>query len=70
MEQQAVTEAQAKDMIVKTDKRRANYYSYYTGDKWGKADKYDLVVSTSAIGVHGAAELIYNYLKMLDAKEQ
>ena len=58
------------DLISKTDKRRANYYSYYTGDKWGKADKYDLVVSTSTIGVHGAAELIYNYLKMLDAKEQ
>lgn len=70
MERQSVTEAQAKDMIVKTDKRRANYYSYYTGDKWGKADKYDLVVSTSTIGVHGAAELIYNYLQMLDTKEQ
>ena len=70
MEQQAVTEAQAKDMIVKTDKRRANYYSYFTGDKWGKADKYDLVVSTSTIGIRGAAELIYSYLKMLDAKEQ
>lgn len=69
MERQSVTEAQAKDMIVKTDKRRANYYSYYTGDKWGKADKYDLVVSTSTIGVRGAAEMIYSYLKMLDAKE-
>ncbi len=70
MERHSYTEAQAKDMIVKTDKRRANYYSYYTGDKWGKADKYDLVVSTSTIGIHGAAELIYSYLKMLDAREQ
>lgn len=70
MKQEGVSEAQAKDMIVKTDKRRGNYYSYYTGDKWGKAEKYDLVISTSTIGIAGAADLIYSYLQMLDAKEQ
>ena len=62
-----LTAAQAKDLIVKTDKRRANYYSYYTGEKWGKADKYDLVVSTDRIGVDGAAKMIYDYLNMLEA---
>ena len=66
MTRHGLTEAQAKDNIVKTDKRRANYYSYYTGEKWGKADKYDLVVSTSTIGVKGAAKLIQSYLRMLD----
>ncbi len=70
MKKQGVSEAQAKDMIVKTDKRRGNYYSYYTGDKWGKAEKYDLVISTSTIGIQGAAELIHSYLQMLDSKEQ
>lgn len=64
------TETQAKDAVVKTDKRRANYYSYYTGEKWGKADKYDLVISTNNIGVDGAAELIYQYLQMLDANSK
>ncbi len=70
MARHALTEAQAKDLIVKTDKRRANYYSYYTGEKWGKVDKYDLVISTSTIGVQGAAELISSYLKMLEARDQ
>ena len=66
MERHELSESQAKDLIVKTDKRRANYYSYYTGDKWGKADKYDLVVSTDRIGVDGAAKMISQYVKLLD----
>ena len=65
-ERHALTPAQAKDLIVKTDKRRANYYSYYTGEKWGRADKYDLVVNTDKIGAEGAAKLICNYIGMLD----
>jgi cytidylate kinase len=61
-----LSESQAKDLIVKTDKRRANYYSYYTGEKWGKADKYDLVIATDRVGVDGAARMIADYIKMLD----
>ena len=57
--------AQAKELIVKTDKRRANYYSYYTGEKWGKADKYDLVVSTDRVGAENAAKIIFDYICML-----
>ena len=65
MKRHDLTQSQARDLIIKTDKRRSNYYSYYTGDKWGKADKYDLVISTDKIGVSGAAEMIGDYLKML-----
>ncbi|MBR4895819.1 MAG: cytidylate kinase-like family protein [Clostridia bacterium] len=65
MERHDLTEPAAKDLIVKTDKRRANYYSYYTGEKWGRADKYDLVVSTDRIGIDGAASLIADYIAKL-----
>ncbi len=66
MKRHELSESQAKDLIIKTDKRRANYYSYYTGDKWGKADKYDLVIATERVGVEGAARMIADYIKMLD----
>ncbi len=65
MNRHGLTEARAKDLIIKTDKRRSNYYSYYTGEKWGKSDKYDLILSTDKIGTSGAAEIIANYLKIL-----
>ena len=66
MERHELTESAAKDLIVKTDKRRANYYSYYTGEKWGRADKYDLVISTDRIGIEGAASLIGDYISKLE----
>lgn len=66
MKRHGLTESNARDLIIKTDKRRSNYYSYYTGEKWGKADKYDLVVSTDRIGLDGAAGLIISYLNTLD----
>lgn len=65
MKRHDLTQSQARDLIIKTDKRRSNYYSYYTGEKWGKADKYDVVVSTTRIGIDGAAGLIADYIKML-----
>ncbi len=61
-----LTEAKAKDAVIKTDKRRANYYSYYTGEKWGKADKYDLVVSTTRLGIEGAALVIKDFVERFD----
>ncbi|MBR4933549.1 MAG: cytidylate kinase-like family protein, partial [Clostridia bacterium] len=61
----AVTEAKAKDMVIKTDKRRANYYNYYTGKKWGKIENYDLVINSTKSGVDGAVRVIK---AMIDAE--
>ncbi len=48
----------AKSLVVKTDRRRANYYNYYTGKKWGKTENYDLMISTSNLSVEKAADII------------
>lgn len=37
---------EAKSLVVKTDKRRGNYYNYYTGKKWGKLENYDMALCT------------------------
>ena len=38
--------SEAKNLVVKSDKRRANYYNYYAGKKWGKLENYDIALST------------------------
>ena len=38
-----LTDAKAKERIVKTDKSRASYYNYYTNKKWSNADSYELL---------------------------
>jgi cytidylate kinase len=56
----------AEDFIRKTDKRRANYYEYYTDRKWGMATNYDLTVNSSKIGVDGAVKLICEYVEAVE----
>lgn len=50
--------SQIIDVINKTDKRRASYYNFYTGNKWGKYDNYDMAINSSTLGIEGSALLI------------
>lgn len=65
MRKHDLSQSVARDLIIKTDKRRSNYYSYYTGEKWGKIDRYDLAVSTAKLGVEGTADMIADYLSKI-----
>ncbi len=62
-EEQGIRESEARDTLAKTDKRRANYYNYYSGDKWGRAETYDLCLSTDKITPEEAAGIIADYVK-------
>lgn len=57
----------AKDMIIKTDKKRASYYNYYTNKRWGDAESYELCLNSSQLGIEGTAKMIEQYVLM---KEQ
>ncbi len=50
--------SQIIDVINKTDKRRASYYNFYTGNKWGKYDNYDMAINSSTLGIEGTADMI------------
>lgn len=57
--------SQVIDVINKTDKRRASYYNFYTGNKWGKYDNYDMAINSSTFGIEETAELIAASVKKL-----
>ena len=67
---EGISEGDARVLIYKTDKRRANYYNYYTSLKWGKNDNYNLMIDTGALGVEGAAKVISEYIKIIQNKCQ
>ena len=56
-----VTDAKAKDLILKTDKSRASYYNYYTNKKWGEATGYDLCLNTASLGIDGTIHIIREF---------
>ena len=57
----------AKDMIIKTDKKRSSYYNYYSNKKWSSADSYHMCLDSSVLGIEGTAEAIK---KLVELKEQ
>lgn len=58
-----IKSSQVLDVINKTDKRRASYYNFYTGNKWGKYDNYDLAINAATFGIEKTAELIADFAK-------
>lgn len=57
--------SQIIDVINKTDKRRSSYYNFYTGNKWGKFDNYDMAINSSTLGIDGTAGIIVASAKKL-----
>ena len=57
--------SQVIDVINKTDKRRSSYYNFYTGNKWGKYDNYDMAINSSTLGIAGTAQIIAASAKKL-----
>lgn len=50
--------------ILETDKRRGDYYSYYTGRRWNDAENYDLCINTSELNFQQVVEMVKTYLKI------
>lgn len=62
-----VDAAKAKDIMVKTDKKRASYYNYYSSKKWGDSRSYDLCLNSSKLGMDGCVDMILEFAKAKQA---
>lgn len=52
---------EAEKQIRRIDKKRAAYYNFYTGKRWGDMDGYDLSVDVSTIGIDKTVQIIADY---------
>ena len=52
-----------RDELDAAEARQA-YYNFFTGERWGDVQSYDLAVNTAAIGIPGVVELVTQYLKL------
>ncbi|MFR5772429.1 MAG: AAA family ATPase [Lachnospirales bacterium] len=50
----------------KTDKKRASYYKFYTGNLWKDMNNYDLVINTGKVGIDNAVATIIDYVRKYD----
>lgn len=50
-------------IINSQENERASYYNYYTGQKWGYAENYDLCINSSILGIEGTVTFIRDFIK-------
>ena len=62
-----ISKDKALELIAKSDKKRANYYNYYSNKKWGVASTYDLCINSSLTGVDRAVDVIMKFIEVKEA---
>ena len=63
------SDASIEKTIKAVDKQRKRYYEFYTDNKWGARDSYDLLINTSRTGIDGAGMIIETYIKECRGKD-
>lgn len=64
MRKMDVTEAEAHDLITKTDKRRAEFYKYVTkGNYWTNPVNYHMTLNAEKVGKQACIDLIAGYVE-------
>lgn len=56
---EVITEKTVKQI----DRQRRKYYEFYTDNKWGSREPYDLLINTARSGINGAVDIIEAYIK-------
>lgn len=60
-EKENLPKNKAKELIEKTDKKRASYYNYYSNKVWGAASSYHLCINSSFLGIDESVDFIKEF---------
>ena len=63
MNKQHLDHEHARKFIEQGESRRATYYNYYTGKKWGHSESYDLCIDSSILGIVDTEKLIAEFIR-------
>ena len=63
MNKQHMNAEEAQRFIESKESKRAAYYNYYTGKKWGAAESYDLCIDSSILGLVETEKIIAEFIR-------
>ncbi len=63
MNKQHMDYEEARKFIESKESKRAAYYNYYTGKKWGAAESYDLCIDSSILGFVETEKIIASFIR-------
>ena len=62
-EDEKLSDSKMQRNIRSIDKGRARYYNYFSHQKWGACENYDLLINTSGKDIKQVSEAVADYLK-------
>ncbi len=62
MQRNGMSEKEAYAAINKADKRRSNYYNFYTNNTWGDVNNYNLCLDTGSLSSDECVDILYEYV--------
>ncbi len=65
----SLSREELKQLIYRTDKRRSDYYYYYTGRMWNDARNYDLCINSEELNLEKCLKLVESYLEIKFSKK-
>lgn len=65
-----VPKEKAREMVQKTDKKRASYYNYYSSKRWGDSRNFHMTLDSGKIGPKGCVEMILKYMELKKMKQE
>lgn len=58
-----IPENKARDIVIRVDRKRAEYYRFYSNKTWGAAESYHLCINSSVLGIDQTAEFILDFAR-------
>lgn len=66
MKKESLSYEDAKAMLEKNDKERADYYHAHTGKVWGDVNNYHMILDTSRLGAENCADILIKYFEKIE----
>ena len=64
IERDNMTQKEAQSAVNKADKRRSNYYNFYTNNTWGSVNNYHLCIDTASVSIEECVDFLEKYVKL------
>lgn len=62
MSRDGMSEKEAASAVNKADKRRSNFYNFYTNNTWGDVNNYDLCLNTGTLSIDECVKTLADYI--------
>lgn len=66
MQKESLPYEEAKLLLEKNDKERADYYYEHTGKVWGDVNNYHMILDTTTLGIENCAGILMKYFERMD----